>query len=115
MIVRQGGKVPDVIRNAPYLLPGLQLYWVAFLTLSSCRGGMGDGRIPWTAVKEYCAHIGLEDEEFDYCWALLCAMDAAYIKHNSDKAKAEANKRPHGDQNHTVPPANTNRPGTRRK
>jgi len=72
--------VPDKIMNAPVLFPGLAFYYAAFMTLSSCRPvGMAEGRIPWTVVKDYALHYGLDDEEFDILWELITRVDAAYL------------------------------------
>ncbi len=56
---KRGVPLPEAIQNAPELLSGLELYYDAFHDLLTCRG-MG-GPIPWTAMREYSAYLGIED------------------------------------------------------
>ncbi len=86
--------VPEKIRNAPQLLPGLGFFFQAFLALSSCRPlGMQEGRIPWTAAFQYGQDNGLDHEEFEDMWILVSFMDAAYLKVRAQQAE-NARKRP---------------------
>lgn len=80
---------PEKIANAPMLLPGMGLYFQAFLALSSCRPlGMGEGRIPWTAAFQYAENMGLDHDEFEDLWVLVSFMDAAYLKFRQEKQKS---------------------------
>lgn len=83
--------VPDAIQNAPVLAPGLELYWEAFMELSSCRSiGMGIGPIPWTAIRAYAAYLGLGDgEDFHRFQTLVRGMDAVYLDHHVKKQKED--------------------------
>lgn len=66
---------------------------MAFIKLSSCRVlGMSEGRIPWTAIKEYGYHQNLDDDDLERLVYLVNAMDAEYLKHRSKEAKAESEK-----------------------
>lgn len=68
-------------------MPGLQFYYSAFWTLSSDRQtGMGEGRIPWTAVNEYSLRYGLDEYELDHLWLMITAMDGEYLKFANKKA-----------------------------
>lgn len=79
--------IPDRILNKPILAVGLQFYLTAFVELSSCRPvGMAEGRIPWTAVREYALHCGLDEIEFDILWELITRVDAAYLEWQSKRA-----------------------------
>lgn len=71
------------------LQTGLHFYYTAFLTLSSCRPlGLGaEGRVPWTAVAQYADRYGLDEEEMDLLWTLVCEMDSAYLRHAQKKGK----------------------------
>jgi len=78
--------------EAPSLYPGLQFYYTAYLTLTSCRtsAGMSEGRIPWTAVAQYADRYGLDDEEMDLLWTLVCEMDSVYLKYQQKKGKIKS-------------------------
>ena len=91
--VRQnpGMAIPDKIANAPDLLPGLEMYWIAFSDLTTCRSeGMDEGRIPWTAVIRYAEWLKLNDEETDDFVTLIKAMDETYINHRRGEAKRKS-------------------------
>lgn len=81
--------LPDFIRDAPSLAPGLHLYYDAFIDLSSCRHvGMGVGPIPWGDIYGYARVLGLDDEEeFSRFLALIRAMDAEYLEWERKKVK----------------------------
>lgn len=94
---RNNMPIPDKIKNAPELLPGLDLYFVAFMELSTCRTvGMGEGPIPWTAMRDYAIdHLGVEEGiEFDRFVSLIRGMDIAYLEYQDKKrdSDAKANK-----------------------
>jgi hypothetical protein len=83
-----GNPLPDFIRDAPELLPGLSIYLNAFWDLSTCRQmGMGLGPIPWTNTREYCTILGGDEqfqEEFHY---LIRRLDQAYLNWASESSK----------------------------
>jgi hypothetical protein len=89
-------KLPRAIRDAPELALGLELYYLAFWDLDSCRAiGMGEGPISWLAVDAYAAARGLGSEQRSDLHAFIPAMDRAYLKH----CAAERDKgRKHGDK-----------------
>lgn len=88
-MVRDGQPLPDKIANAPRLGRGLDLYYIAFQDLSSCRNvGMAVGPIPWTAIKLYCDEHKIKGEQRDDVFFLVAALDEAYREHvqkDSDK------------------------------
>lgn len=73
--------LPDFVRDAPELLPGLEFYFNAFLALTTCRiNGFGMGQIPWTAVNDYCKAYGINDEQREDLQYIIRKMDEEYIK-----------------------------------
>lgn len=78
--------LPDKIKGAPEILPGLEIYYEAFTELSACRqSGMGIGAIPWTALDRWAERYGLTEEEFERLAIYIRMMDAEYIKYVSKK------------------------------
>ena len=77
-----------MIAQAPRLRPGLEPYWDAFWTLSTCRQmGMGPGPIPWLAVDRYAERHGIAGDGFlDLC-DILHEMDEAFMAHVAAKNK----------------------------
>lgn len=83
--------VPKRIQNAPELRPGLHYYYYAFVELSTCRNlGMGEGCIPWSAVREYALSEGLGEDDFDRLLILVRGMDIEYLDYQKRKQKAES-------------------------
>jgi hypothetical protein len=77
---------PDWVLNRPELRIGLEFYYMAFHELSSCRAvGMGEGPIPWTAMKIYADTYEIYDDEFERFVHLLTDMDMAYLKERNKK------------------------------
>ncbi|MAD98781.1 MAG: hypothetical protein Unbinned200contig1000_19 [Prokaryotic dsDNA virus sp.] len=87
--VRSGLPIPDRIQNAPSILPGLELYYIGFLDLTSTRslGGFGVGPIPWLAIQKYCEVLELDDDQTAAMHHHVAEMDKAYIKHLQKKNK----------------------------
>lgn len=78
----RGLPVPDMIRNAPELLPGLDLYFVAFLELSTCRPATmaGVGPIPWTAIDQYAVAGGFTGDQRGTLFYCVRAMERAQFE-----------------------------------
>lgn len=73
--------LPTKIQNAPELMRGVELYFTAFMELTTCRAiGFGDGPIPWTATQRYCEVNEIEGEQREDLFYLVGYMDAAYLK-----------------------------------
>jgi hypothetical protein len=85
----RGSKIPDFLKNCPVLQEGLDLFWDAFGTLSTCRAlGQGVlGPIPWTAIMDFCDRMEIVDEQRDRMVAYLRTMDKVYIEHFSQKLR----------------------------
>lgn len=97
--------LPERIQNAPELEMGLELFYNAFMDLTSCRGaGYGtEGPIPWTVVRQWADVHGLSEEQTEDLEYHIPRMDEAYLTHKAKKMAA-ANK----------PPPSTKRPKGRR-
>ena len=88
--MRANHPLPDAIANAPSLLPGLELYYGAFMELHSDRpyhmGGAGP--IPWSSIMRYAEFAGLTDEDDIYLLHVyIRAMDEFYLNDQAKKAK----------------------------
>jgi len=59
---------------------GLELYFLAFLDLMSCRSGMGDGPISWVAVAEYATVNGFDLDQRDDLHYYVTVMDGVHVK-----------------------------------
>lgn len=83
--------LPDAIANAPELWLGLDLFFIAFQDLSTCRSqGYGEGPIGWVSIAEYCAVHEIEGEQFEDMLFHIQHMDAAYLKYRASKIKKVA-------------------------
>lgn len=90
-ILRLGRPIPKAIAEAPTLSPGLELYMEAYSSLSTTRGGMGDGPIPWTAAMQYADRLGLDSEDAEELWYYVSEMDVTWSEYQTEKrAKKEA-------------------------
>jgi hypothetical protein len=89
--VRQGMPLPERIQNAPELLMGLELFYGAFMDLTSCRGtGYGtEGPIPWTAVRQWAQVHGLDEEQAEDLEYYIAQMDETYLKFKTKKLTAQ--------------------------
>lgn len=86
MCYAQRRPLPDFIQNAPELLLGLEFYFNAFLSLTTCRiNGFGVGQIPWTAIKDYCDVYGIDGDDREDMFYVIQKMDKEYIKLVSSK------------------------------
>ena len=88
--------VPKAIKNAPQLMIGLEMFYRAFLSLTTCRpnSGFGVGGIPWTAVEEYGRSWRMDWEQKYRLHHLIRAMDRAFMDYVAGKrteAQAENN------------------------
>jgi len=81
-------KLPDKVMGAPSLRPGLDLYWIGYAELSTCRpASFGDLLpIPWTAIDRYADRHKFDDDQFEWMVHICREMDksmAAYYKNTS--------------------------------
>lgn len=70
-------------------MPGLGLFWDAFISLIHCRSmGFGDeGGIWWDSVDRYAQRYGLHGEQRLDLFYHVNALDEAYREHRRPKDK----------------------------
>lgn len=84
---RHGMPVPDRIANAPELPLGMELYYNAYLELSTCRqSGWGPAPIPWVAILDYSRTFEFDDEQQDDLFFFVRALDKAFLNYHKEKA-----------------------------
>lgn len=94
MCIQRGQSLPDALANAPFLLQGLEHFYLAFQELSSCRPvGMGIGAIPWTAIREYAQQENFVGEDYEEFMYMIREMDNAWLEYQNEKAKAARDTR----------------------
>lgn len=82
--------VPMRIQNAPELMIGLEIYYVAFLNLTTCRT---DGVISWKIIDDYADRIGFSEEQREDLFYFIPYLDAVYQNHREAK-KPQPTKSP---------------------
>ena len=86
--LREGIPFPDKMANAPDLLPGLELFYLAFIALSDSRQiGMGVGPISWKTVHDYCNAYEIVGDQKEEMHHHIKEMDSAYIEFQNRKKK----------------------------
>ena len=86
--MRENRPLPDRIQNAPSFLPGLELYYTAFMDLMGSRqiGGMGGiGPIGWDVVQRWAQYSGLDADQTQALHHHIGAMDHHYMAHYMKK------------------------------
>ena len=87
--------LPERIQNAPDLFLGLDLFYMAFMNLSSCRsqGGYGsEGPIGWLQINEYCFVHGIIGEQRDDLFYHVQRLDQAYLEYKTKKLESQLSK-----------------------
>jgi hypothetical protein len=81
--------IPKKIADAPSLFAGLDLFYIAFWELTTCRElGYGSiGPINWLTVHEYCKYNGIEDEQREDMFYFIGKMDEVYLEHTAARNK----------------------------
>ncbi len=81
--------LPERIANAPELYLGLELYYMAFMDLTTCRGqGYGtEGPIGWLAIRDYAVAQEIQGEQLEDLFYHIQHLDAAYLDHKAKKLK----------------------------
>lgn len=93
--LRAKEEIPEAIRNAPELFPGLEFFYGAFWDLNTTRSmGMAEGYIPITAVWSYGDRLQLDEETQHHLEYLVKVMDMEYI--NYRQQEMEKKKPPKG-------------------
>lgn len=86
--------VPERIKNAPDLIPGLEFYYEAFCRLTTSRmlGAGGLGPIPYAAIDNYCRAEEIYDPELrEDLFYHVEKLDLEYIKWQTAKMERERN------------------------
>ncbi|QKW95604.1 hypothetical protein AXL3_14 [Stenotrophomonas phage vB_SmaS-AXL_3] len=101
--IRERRPFPDAIQNAPDLNLGSELFYIAFMDLSSSRsaGHAIPGPIPWHAIQLYCDAHDIEGEQREDVFYHVQHLDKSYLdwsakKHKKDLAAANPPKPPKG-------------------
>ena len=85
----QGRPIPDRIADTT-LLPGAEVYYLAFRELSTCRAfGFGVGPIPWTAIVAWADDAGYDPEQREALQYVVREMDSVYLEHLEKKREQE--------------------------
>ncbi len=84
----KGLEVPDRIVNQPDLMPGLELFYIAFEDLNSDRLSAFElGPIPTMAILNYAKYFDIDDvESFK---TIIRRMDNAFISFHDKKQKSK--------------------------
>lgn len=78
--MRERLPLPKAIQEAPMLHMGLELYYDAFLELTTCRPiGMAMGSIPWNVIKDYAVAFNLDEEQRADLFYYIRMIDNAYL------------------------------------
>jgi hypothetical protein len=81
---RTNQPIPDKILNAPELTLGLELFYNAFLELTSCRSnGMGIGPISWLAMMEFCDRFEIYNDQREDFVYYVRQLDEVYLSWNN--------------------------------
>lgn len=59
---------------------GLELYYGAFMDLSTCRTGFGDGPISWKDIHDYGTINEFDPEQQEDLHYFIGKMDEAFLK-----------------------------------
>lgn len=87
--VRQRLPLPDRIANAPEVAFGLEIYYIAFMDLTSCRGtGYGtEGPISWLVINQYADAKHFEGEQHEDLFYFVQKLDMIYLDFKTKKLK----------------------------
>lgn len=90
--IQNGFPVPPEIENKPELQPHLQVYWMAFWQLTTCRNAlyMTEGQIPWHVVDDWGKGAGMTRDERQDLWLAISTMDNVYLDHKSKQLERNA-------------------------
>ena len=81
--------VPARIKDAPTLGIGLDLFYNAFLELSSCRAAsFQEGPIPWVAIHLYCEDNEIVGDQKSSLLYLVRRMDTAFLDFRRKQAES---------------------------
>ena len=91
---REGKDLPERIKNAPELQPGLELYINAFFDLDTERNhGQGLCAIPISAIAGYASIFGFDCEQTEDLLYFIREMDDAHISRLKERQDAQKSKK----------------------
>lgn len=95
---RERRPLPDAIANAPDLWLGLDLFYMAFTDLTSCRSFStgGPGPIPWSAIQIYCDAYEIKGEQREDVFYHVQHLDTAYLEWAAKKIGQKKDSAPTG-------------------
>ena len=69
---------------------GLELFYMAFMDLTSCRGQSygSEGPIGWLSINDYCRVHGIIGEQREDLIYHVQRLDAAYLEYKTKTLKA---------------------------
>lgn len=87
--------LPEKIKNAPVLLQGIELFYMGFMDLTTCRGqGYGsEGPIGWLPIYEYCIAHDIAGEQMEDFFYHVQQLDRAYLEFKAKKLKELTGKK----------------------
>lgn len=87
--------IPEEFATAPDLYAGLDIFYLAFMDLTSCRElGHGTvGPISWQVVQLYCNEYEILGEQREDMFYFLLKMDEAYLEYSHDRAREQIENR----------------------
>lgn len=88
--IRFNEPIPDRIANRPNLIPGLELFYIAWFDLDAERAvGFGLGPIPRSAMVNYAQEYGFSLEQKEDLLYLVREMDNDYLARQAKKKPAK--------------------------
>lgn len=86
--------LPEKIQNAPSLWLGCELYYLAFMDLTTCRQlGFGiQGPISYLDIAAYCSYHGFSEETTNAMQFILPRVDQFYLDYWAKKSAAKEKK-----------------------
>ena len=92
--IRSRRKIPDKFLNAPEVYPGLDMFYAAFMDMTSCRElGYGQiGPVNWLTIQRYCEVYGIQGEQREDMFYHVSRMDRAYLEWIEKGRKAKEHK-----------------------
>ncbi len=88
MSKRERQPLPRAIANAPQLEPGLELFYYAFLELTTERQiGFAEGPIPTSKIYEYCARNEIYEDQQEDLVDHVRSLDTAYLAYRRAQVK----------------------------
>lgn len=86
---REGLPIPRGVSAGPELMPGLDLFFRAFVDLRTCAAD--GGPVPWTAVEQWADAYDLDPDQRRALHHHTRKMDEAFLEHvGKERARRDA-------------------------